>query len=88
MPLKIKIINHLTKIILKSKFKNHYDFSYKTQIYNIKFVLYEAHKWKNLGFIWNNIYKHYIKLNQLNIFTNTYTDLLKKYLKKYKNKNL
>ena len=42
LPLKIKIINHLTKIILKSKFKNHYDFSYKTQIYNIKFVLIQS----------------------------------------------
>ena len=38
--------------------------------------------------IYNNVYKHYIKLNKINLFKDTYIELLKKYLIKTKNKTL
>lgn len=47
-------------------------------------MLYKAKNWRQLGNTWNNVYKHYIKLNLLKIFSDVYTDLLKKYLVKNK----
>ena len=37
-----------------------------------------------MGSIHSNIYKHYIKLQSINTFKNTYNELLKKYLQKTK----
>jgi hypothetical protein len=41
-----------------------------------------------LGSVHSNIYKHYIKLQTINTFKNTYIALLKKYLQKTKFKTL
>jgi hypothetical protein len=46
-----------------------------------KLIIYFS---RTLGSIHNNIYKHYIKLQSINTFKNTYIELLKKYLKKTK----
>lgn len=89
---KLKIINILIKHIMNTNLKNNYNFSFKSQKYTLKYILikifymlYESHKWRNLGSDWNNIYKHFIRLNKLNIFKNTFNDMLNKYLKKHKN---
>lgn len=91
-----KIIRILIKNINKSKYKDNYNFKHKSQKYSLQFIL--AHiiylikhsaTWRTLGInIYNNIYKHYIKLNKLNLFKDTYIELLNKYLIKTKNKTL
>lgn len=70
-----------------SKLKQNYNFSLHTQKYKLKtiitkifYVLYKAKNWRQLGDGWNNIYKHFIKLNKFKFFEKTYFDLLKKYL--------
>ena len=36
-------------------------------ITKIFYVLYKAKNWRQLGNCWNNVYKHYIKINLLKI---------------------
>lgn len=86
-----KIINIICKKVQVSKIGKNYNFKYHTQKYELKeiitkifYVLYKAKNWRQLGNCWNNIYKHYIKLNLLKIFSELYVDLLQKYLKKNK----
>jgi len=95
-PIDKKIIRILTKNINNSQYKNNYNFTYPSQIYSLQFILahilfiikYSA-TWRTLGIhIYNNIYKHYIKLNKINLFKDTYIELLQKYLIKTKNKTL
>ena len=95
-PIDKKIIRILIKNINKSQYKDNYNFTYSSQKYSLQFILahilfiikYSA-TWRSLGIhIYNNIYKHYIKLNKINLFKNTYIKLLKKYLIKTKNKTL
>ena len=90
-----KIIKILIKNINKSKYKDNYNFKYPSQKYSLQFIL--AHiiyllkynfSWRTLGSIHSNIYKHYIKLQSINTFKNTYIELLKKYLIKTKNRTL
>jgi hypothetical protein len=91
-----KIIRILTKNINNSQYKNNYNFTYSSQKYSLQFIL--AHilfiikysvTWRTLGIhIYNNIYKHYIKLNKINLFKSTYMELLKKYLIRTKNNTL
>jgi transposase len=50
--------------------------------------LHEYKCWRNLGNVWNNIYKHYSKLNEYGFLENSYNLLLQKYLKRTKNKTL
>jgi len=90
-----KIIRILTKNINNSQYKNNYNFTYSSQKYSLQFIL--AHilfiikystTWRTLGIhIYNNIYKHYIKLNKINLFKDTYIELLQKYLIKLKIKH-
>ena len=55
----------------------------------IIYVLKYSIPWRQIGKnIYNNVYKHYIKLNNINIFENTYIELMNKYLRKNKNKTL
>ena len=91
-----KIIRILTKNINNSQYKNNYNFTYSSQKYSLQFILahilfiikYSA-TWRTLGIhIYNNIYKHYIKLNKINLFKSTYIELLKKYLIRTKNNTL
>ncbi len=86
-----KLINIICSKISHSNLKNNYNFTYHTQKYSLKnivtkifYVLYCAKNWRHLGNGWNNIYKHYIKLNKLNFFCDTYLNLLSKYLRKNK----
>ena len=86
-----KIINIICKKIKISKIGDNYKFKYHTQKYQLKeiiikifYVLYKAKNWRQLGNTWNNVYKHYIKLNSLKIFSELYIDLLKKYLQRNK----
>ena len=90
-----KIIDSIKNFISTSKFKNDYNFKHWKQKYSIDFIL--AHiiyllkynfSWRTLGSVHSNIYKHYIKLQTINTFKNTYVALLKKYLQKTKFKNL
>ena len=90
-----KIISSIKNFISTSKFKNDYNFKHWKQKYSIDFIL--AHiiyllkynfSWRTLGSVHSNIYKHYIKLQTINTFKNTYIALLKKYLQKTKFKNL
>jgi len=90
-----KLINFLNNIIMKSKYKNHYDFTHHTQKYTLKFILthiicflHELKNWRSLGSVWNNVYKHYIKLNNWGFLENTYMKLLNKYLKRTQNRSL
>lgn len=90
-----KLINFLNSIIMKSEYKNHYDFTYPTQKYTLKFILthiicflHELKNWRSLGSVWNNIYKHYIKLNNWGFLENSYIILLQKYLKRTQNRSL
>lgn len=87
-----KLVNVIMAKILNTTFRKHYNFSYYTQKYNLKeiltkimYVLYKCNSWRQLGICWNNVYKHYIKLNKFGIFKKTYADLLKTYLEKNKN---
>jgi hypothetical protein len=91
-----KIIKILIKNINNSQYKNNYNFTYSSQKYSLQYILayiifiikYSA-TWRTLGIhIYNNIYKHYIKLNKINLFKSTYIELLKKYLIKTKNNTL
>jgi hypothetical protein len=86
-----KLINVICKKVKLSEIGKNYDFRYHTQKYELKeiitkifYVLYKAKNWRQLGNCWNNVYKHYIKINLLKIFSELYTDLLQKYLKKNK----
>lgn len=90
-----KIISSIKNFISTSKFKNDYNFKHWKQKYSIDFIL--AHiiyllkynfSWRTLGSVHSNIYKHYIKLQTINTFKNTYIALLKKYLQKTKFKTL
>jgi hypothetical protein len=91
-----KIIRAIKCSVNNSIYKDSYKFKYKSQKYTLEYIL--AHilyiikfsiSWRSIGInIYNNIYKHYIKLNNINIFQNTYIELLNKYLKKTKNKTL
>ena len=93
-----KIIGSIKNFISTFKFKNDYNFKHWKhwkQKYSINFIL--AHiiyllkynfSWRTLGSVYSNIYKHYIKLQTINIFKNTYIALLKKYLQKTKFKTL
>jgi len=90
-----KLINFLNKLIMSTKLKKNYDFSFKTQTYTLKFILthivcflHEYKCWRNLGKVWNNIYKHYIKLNKCGIMMNSNKLLLEKYLKRKNKKTL
>ncbi len=90
-----KLINFLHKIIINSKLKKHYNFTFSTQKYTLKFILthiicflHEYKCWRNLGCVWNNIYKHYLKLNKHGFLENSYKLLLQKYLRRTKNKTL
>lgn len=90
-----KLINFLNKIILESKYKKNYNFFYHTQRYTLKYILthiicflHELDSWRNLGKKWNNIYKHYIKLNKLGFLEDSYRKLLKKYLQRTNNRTL
>jgi hypothetical protein len=95
-PIDKKIIKSIKMSINNSIYKNSYKFKYKSQKYTLEYIL--AHilyiikfsiSWRSIGInIYNNIYKHYIKLNNINIFKNTYIELMNKYLKKTKNKTL
>jgi len=94
---KMTIIKHLTKIILNHQIlKKSYNFKYKTQKYELNhilsrifYVLYNSNNWRSLGDGWNNIYKHYIKINKYNIFKDTYFKMLQTYtLKRKKNLRL
>jgi hypothetical protein len=84
-----KIITSIKNFINTSKFKNDYKFLHWKQKYsldfilaNIIYVIKHQHSWRSLGSIYNNIYKHYVKLQSINTFKNTYIELLKKYLEK------
>ena len=86
-----KIIKILKNIIFKTHKKN-YDFTYVTQIYDIEtiltkifYCLYVSLSWRNLGKGYNNVYAHFIRLNELGIFKSTYSEMFNTYL--YKNKN-
>jgi len=90
-----KLINFLNKIILESKYRKNYNFFYHTQRYTLKYILthiicflHELASWRNLGKKWNNIYKHYIKLNKSGFLENSYRKLLEKYLKRTNNRTL
>ena len=81
-----KIINIICKKIKISKIGDNYKFKYHTQKYQLKeiitqifYVLYKAKNWRQVGNTWNNVYKHYIKLNSLKISNELYIDLSKKY---------
>jgi hypothetical protein len=89
------LINFINKILMKSKYKEHYNFTYGTQKYTLKFILthiicflHELDSWRNLGKVWNNVYKHYIRLNNWGIIEKTYRLLLEKYLKRTNNRTL
>lgn len=90
-----KLINFLNKIIMNSQYKCHYNFTYHTQIYTLKYILthiicflHKLSSWREFGKIWNNIYKHYIKLNDWKFLENSYRKLLVKYLKRTDNRTL
>lgn len=92
---------NIIKAILKNidnndKIKKHYDFSYKTQKYEISIVLKEIIKVIKYGIPWraienvnyNTAYGTYKRLIKHNIIKSTYIDLLKIYFKKAPNKKL
>jgi hypothetical protein len=75
--------------IMISKYKHHYNCTYHTQIYNLTYILTKIvyfinnhHRWKGLDCCWNNVYKHFIRLSNLNIIDNAFIDILNKYIKK------
>jgi hypothetical protein len=77
------------------KFKHHYDKTYHTQKYDLKYILTNIvcfinnyHSWRSLGNGWNNIYKHFIKLVELKILDTSFIDLLKSYTNKRHGKHL
>jgi len=86
-----KLINIIRNKIFKS-YREHYSFYFHTQKYTctniitkIFYVLYVGKNWRSLGDGWNNVYKHFIRLNSLNVFASTYLQLLQKYFTKHKN---
>ena len=94
-PIDRSILNLLHKIIMRTNLAYNYQFNYHTQKYSLRyilasilFVIKHATKWRILGSSYNNIYKHYIKLNKYGIFKNTYVEMLNKYLKKTNNRRL
>lgn len=81
-----KLINYTYKKIMDSKYKCHYNGTYHTQTYDLKYILskiicfiHNCHTWRSLGNRWNNIYSHLQKLRRWNIFNDSFEDLLKKY---------
>ncbi len=81
-----KLINVLEKKIMQSKYKQNYDNTYSQQKYSLNtilqkiiFVLYKAHSWSSLGSGYSNVFNHFKRLKY--IFTDTYQELLAKYLK-------
>jgi hypothetical protein len=90
-----KLINFLYKKIMNSEFKHHYDKTYHTQKYDLKYILTNIvcfinnyHSWRSLGNGWNNIYKHFIKLVEWKILDTSFIDLLKSYTNKRHGKHL
>ncbi len=75
-----------------------YDFSYHTQIYDLKTIIdgclqfikisssWRNFKYKNINY--STLYFHFIKLNKYKIFEETYSMLLNRYLKKKFNKKM
>jgi hypothetical protein len=95
-PIDKKIIRILIKNINKSVYKDSYNFTHSSQKYSLDFIL--AHilyvikyciSWRQLGIhIYNNVYKHFIKFNKINLFKDTYIEILNKYIKRTKNNTL
>ena len=95
---------HLIKILKRqinsTPLKKSYNFTYKTQKYNIEtiikyilIVLKKSLTWRDLSIFynnicWNTIYKHFIKLSKYNIFRSSYSSLLTKYFRKTPTKKL
>jgi len=80
---------------MNSKFKHHYDNTYHTQEYDLKYILtkivcfiHNYHCWRNLGDGWNNIYKHFINLSKWKIIDDSFIDLLNLYIKKRNGRHL
>ena len=90
-----KLINHLYNKIMNSEYKHHYDGTYHTQNYDLKYILskvvcfiHKCHSWRSLGSGWNNIYKHFTKWCRWGILDDSYIDLLKKYAIKRNGRHL
>lgn len=90
-----KLINYLYKKIMNSKFKCHYDKTYHTQKYDLKYILTKIvcfidkhHSWRSLGDGWNNIYKHFRNFVKWDIIDNSFIDLLNLYTNKRNGKHL
>jgi hypothetical protein len=82
------ILAHILFIIKYSATWRYKNEKYYFSFFSVKnkLIIYFS---RTLGIhIYNNVYKHYIKLNKINLFKDTYIELLKKYLIKTKNKTL
>ena len=65
---------------------------YKNTILNIfllaLFFINNYYYWRSLGYGWNNIYKHFIKLVEWKIIDTSFIDLLESYTNKRNGKHL
>ena len=97
---KLLIKSIINNIKNNTKLYNSYNFTYSTQIYSLPVIIEKiilfikvSSPWRLFDNFctdikWQSLYYHFNKLQHHDIFKMTYTDLLKKYLRKKTNKKL
>jgi hypothetical protein len=88
-----KVIKEIIKNVKKKDIYNNYKHMYHTQKYSLKqiitFILIKIKyslTWAGLGKHRSNIHKHFLRFCKYDIFTDTYEDLLQKYIISNKSK--
>jgi len=88
-----KVVKEIIKSVKKTNIYENYNNVYYTQKYTLKqiitFILIKIKyslTWEGLGKYKSNIHKHFIRFCKYNIFTNTYEELITKYIISNKSK--
>ena len=90
-----KLIKEIIKNVKNTDIYKNYSYIYHTQKYTLKEIItYIVIKikysltWDGLGKHKSNIHKHFLRLCKYNIFTDTYNNLIQKYITDNKSKNI
>ena len=88
-----KVIKEIIKTIKKTDIYNNYKFIYSKQKYTLQNILQliitkikYSLTWDDLGKYRSNIHKHYIRFCKYNIFTDSYKEIIDKYINSNKSK--
>ncbi|NDB92993.1 MAG: hypothetical protein EB167_09960, partial [Nitrososphaeria archaeon] len=88
-----KVIKEIIKTIKKTEIYNNYKFIYSKQKYTLQNILQliitkikYSLTWDDLGKYRSNIHKHYTRFCKYNIFTESYKEIIDKYINSNKSK--